>query len=72
MEVEPNDGMWYNSGYNRYNKKEEVKSKFRDRGTSGVGRTICIRLTLSKLYQGVVYYIPYIIPYIALIVYLET
>ena len=26
MEVEPNDGMWYNSGYNRYNKKEEVKS----------------------------------------------
>ena len=26
MEVEPNDGMWYNSGYNRYNKKEEVRS----------------------------------------------
>jgi len=24
MEVEPNDGMWYNSGYNRYNKKEET------------------------------------------------
>ena len=24
MDVEPNDGMWKNSGYNRYNKKEEV------------------------------------------------